>query len=70
MADIRPHRAIDTREGHLIRMAALCLAAEADGMERQDIGDQFRQVAAGITFLQHRMAAKRQATEVIMLAVE
>ena len=53
-----------------IRMAALCLAAEADGMERQAVGDQFRQVAAGITFLQHRLAAKRQAAEVIMLAVE
>ena len=52
-----------------IRMAALCLAAEADGMERKDIGDQFRQLAAGITLLHRRGAVERQAIEVIMLAV-
>jgi hypothetical protein len=51
-------------------MAALCLAAEADGMERKDIGGQFRQVAAGITLLQHQATDKRQADEVVMLAVE
>lgn len=53
-----------------IRMAALCLAAEADRMERKNIGDQFRQVAAGITLLQHQATDKRQANEVVMLAVE
>jgi hypothetical protein len=54
----------------VIRMAALCLAAEADGMERKDIGDQFRQLAAGITLLQYRATGERPAIEVIMLAVE
>jgi hypothetical protein len=53
-----------------IRTAALCLAAEADGMARKDIGDQFRQLAAGITLLQRRAAGERQATEVIMLSAE
>jgi hypothetical protein len=53
-----------------IRIAALCLAAEADDMVRHDIGDQFRQVAAGITLLERRVTGKQQAVEMIMLAVE
>jgi hypothetical protein len=61
----RPTRAKATA----IRMAALCLAAEADVMERKDIGDQFRLVAAGVTLLEFRASDKRRATEVVMLAV-
>jgi RecA/RadA recombinase len=53
-----------------IRIAALCLAAEADVMKLKEIGDMFRQVAAGITLLERRMAGERQAFEVIMLAVK
>jgi hypothetical protein len=53
-----------------IRMAAICLAAEADWMEHKDIGDQFRQLAEGITLLQRRATDQRHAIEVIMLAVE
>jgi hypothetical protein len=52
------------------RLAALCLAVEADGLERKDIGDMFRQVAAGITLLERRAAGKLRASEVIMLALE
>jgi hypothetical protein len=47
-------------------MAAVCLAAEADGMDRMGIGDQFRQLAAGITLLQRRVTDERQAIEVII----
>jgi hypothetical protein len=36
----------------VIRVAALCLAGEADALERTDIGDQFRGIAAGITWLE------------------
>jgi hypothetical protein len=53
-----------------IRMAALCLAGEADGMKRADIGDMFRQVAEGITLLEQRATDAWNAPEVIMLAVE
>lgn len=53
-----------------IRVAALCLAAEADGVERENVGDMFRQLAAGITLLEQRAMDIRQAAEVIMLAVE
>jgi hypothetical protein len=52
------------------RLAALCLASEADAMERTDIGEMFRQVAAGITLLERRAADQWPASEVIMLAVE
>jgi hypothetical protein len=52
------------------RLAALCLASEADGMERTDIGDMFRQVAAGITLLERRATNQWPASETIMLAVE
>jgi hypothetical protein len=51
-------------------MGAVCLAAEADDVERTDIGDQFRHLAAGITLLQRRATDGQQASEVIMLAVE
>jgi hypothetical protein len=53
-----------------IRTAALCLAAEADGVDREKIGDMFREVAAGITLLEHRAMGARQPAEVIMLAVD
>ena len=53
-----------------VRLAALCLAGEADGMERNDIGDMFRQLAAGITLLEYRATGKQPPCEVIMLAEE
>jgi NACHT domain len=53
-----------------IRLAALCLAAEADALGLKEIGDMLREVAVGITWLQKRAAGDIPATEVIMLAVE
>src|ERR1700677_926896 len=52
-----------------IRVAALCLAGEADGKGREDLGDTFRQLAAGITLLEQRRSGRVSATEVILLAV-
>lgn len=53
-----------------IRMASLCLAGESDMLGREDIGGLFRRVAAGITLLEQRRTGQRQATEVILLAVD
>jgi hypothetical protein len=53
-----------------IRMAALCLAGEADGIGRADLGNMFRQVAVEITLLEKRATDARYAREVIMLAVD
>jgi hypothetical protein len=46
------------------------LAAEADDLGRKEIGDMFREVAVGITWLQKRACGDLPATEVIMLAAE
>jgi hypothetical protein len=59
-----------TEKATAIRLAALCLASEADGIEHKDIGDMFRQVAVGITLLQRRAMNQWPTPEVIMLAVE
>ena len=53
-----------------IRIAALCLAAETEAIQRQDIGDMFRRIAAGITLLERRSTGELQAAEVIMLAAD
>jgi hypothetical protein len=53
-----------------IRLAALSLAAEADAVKCRNIGDMFRQLAAGITLLEYRATGELRAAEVIMLAVE
>ena len=52
-----------------VRLAALCLAAEADHMNRRDLGEQLRRIAAGITILEHRATGERRPVEVIRLAV-
>ena len=52
-----------------IRMAALCLSAEAESIERKEIAEMFRRVAAGVTFLEQRASGDQQARELIMLAV-
>jgi hypothetical protein len=51
-------------------VAGLHDAAEAKTIDRKDIGDLFRDIAAGITWLEQRHSGKVAATEVIMLAVE
>jgi hypothetical protein len=53
-----------------IRLAALCLAGEADGLDRSEVGDMFREIAAGITLLELRYTDQRPATEVILLAID
>jgi hypothetical protein len=42
---------------------------EADREKREDIGDVFRQVAAGVTVLESRATGELPAAEVIMLAL-
>lgn len=50
------------------RLLALCLAAEADAHGYQSLGRQFRLVAAGITWLEHRRDGTSPATEALVLA--
>ncbi len=52
-----------------IRLAALCLAAEADAREANQLGDTFREIAAGVTLLERRATGQAVPTETIMLAV-
>jgi hypothetical protein len=52
-----------------IRMTALCLAGEANEVGARSCADIFREVAAGITYLQRRVNGDQEATEVIMLAL-
>jgi hypothetical protein len=51
-----------------IRLAALCLAAEADAREANQLGDTFREIAAGVTLLERRVTGQAVPTETIMLA--
>jgi hypothetical protein len=55
--------------GTAIRIAALCLAVEADLRLKTDLGDKFRQVAAGVTWLQRRYNGEDPPTETILLAM-
>jgi hypothetical protein len=50
-----------------IRVAARCLAAEADLHENPDVGDIYRRIAAGITLLERRATGLSPATETILL---
>lgn len=52
-----------------VRLAALCLAAEADQMSRRDLGEQLRLAATAITILEQRTTGERPPVEVIMLAL-
>ncbi|MGH3695748.1 MAG: NACHT domain-containing protein [Pseudonocardiaceae bacterium] len=52
-----------------IRLAALCLAAEADARKANQLGDTFREIAAGVTLLERRATGKAVPTETIMLAL-
>ena len=53
-----------------IRLAALCLAAEADALEERQLGEAFRKIAAGVTLLERRANGADPATETIILASE
>lgn len=52
-----------------IRLAALCLAAEADVRHTNQLGDLFREIAAGVTLLERRATGQAALTETIMLAI-
>jgi hypothetical protein len=52
-----------------VRLAALCLTAEADARKANQLGDTFREIAAGVTFLERRATGKAVPTETIMLAI-
>jgi NACHT domain len=53
-----------------IRLAALCLAVEADALHHSGLGEDFRKIAAGITLLERRANGDDLATETIILASE
>jgi hypothetical protein len=52
------------------RMAALCLAVHADTLNQHELGEAFREVAAGITLLERRVSGDVPAPEIIFLASE
>ena len=52
-----------------IRLTALCLAAEADARAANQVGDTFREFAAGVTLLERRANGQAIPTETIMLAI-
>jgi NACHT domain-containing protein len=52
-----------------IRLAALCLATEADTRGANQLGHTFREIAAGVTLLERRATGQAVPTETIMLAV-
>jgi len=53
-----------------IRIAALCLATEADERKQRELGEVFRDIAVGITLLERRANRDAPATEMIILASE
>lgn len=50
------------------RLAAMCLAAEADAHGGDPIGDTFRGIASGITLMEQRVTGRVAARETIILA--
>lgn len=59
---------IDERAASTVRLAALCLAAQADVHRKKHLGEQLREIAAGVTLLERRVAGRAEARETIMLA--
>jgi NACHT domain-containing protein len=51
-----------------LRLAALCLATEADTLAAGDTGSIFRGIAAGVTLLERRANGQTPPTETIILA--
>jgi hypothetical protein len=51
-----------------LRIMSLCLAAEADAFQAPKIGDDFRKVAAGITWIERRIAGVDEPSETIVLS--
>ena len=53
-----------------IRLAALCLAVEADDLDQSELGEDFRKIAAGVTLIERRANGDDPAAETIILASE
>lgn len=51
-----------------LRILSLCLAAEADALMAHEVGDYFRNIAAGVTWIDRRLSGIEQSTETIVLA--
>ena len=61
----------DTPEGRTaVRLASLCLAAEADLRDAPTVGDTFREIAAGVTLLERRETGEAPTTESILLTLD
>jgi hypothetical protein len=58
----------DATSATTLRLASLCLAAEADAEGEFALGDTFREIAAGITLLQRRATGEARPAERIILA--
>lgn len=50
-----------------MRLAALCLAAEADQHNANQLGNTFREIAGGVTLLERRASGLAVPTEIIIL---
>jgi hypothetical protein len=59
---------LDDAAATALRLAANCLAAEADANAETQLGNTFRDICAGITLLQQRRAGQSIPTEAIILA--
>lgn len=59
---------INGHNARAVRLAALCLAAQADLHRKKALSNQFREIAAGITLLEQRAQGSAEARETILLA--
>ena len=53
-----------------IRLAALCLAVEAEDLDQSELGEDFRKIAAGVTLIERRANGDDPVTDKIILASE
>lgn len=65
----RREAVLTAEKAPVARILALCLAAEADVREIPELGNEFRLIAAGVTWLERRHKGADQPTETIVLAV-
>jgi hypothetical protein len=61
---------VTARTGAVLRILALCLAAEADAMGETDLSEYLRVAAATITWMERRNAGDEQPVETIVLALD
>ncbi|WP_019813623.1 NACHT domain-containing protein [Saccharomonospora saliphila] len=63
------HAPITDRTATVLRLGALCLAAEAGAHGHSDLRGAFLKLAAGVTFLQRRARDEGSITQTIVLAI-